>query len=281
MYDVEQLPGEFDLINCVGVLHHLSDPIRGIQALAKKLAPGGLMHIFVYGELGRWEIQLMQKAIALLQGDKRGDYRDGVQVGRQLFSSLPENNRIVKYEKQRWAMENQRDECFADMYVHPQEIDYNIETLFELIDASGLEFINFSNPGFWQLERLLSKAPELIERAEKLSDRQLYRLIELLDPEVTHYEFFLGRPPIAKADWSADDAMLAAIPELNPCIDGFPSQCIFNYDYQIINLSDREFEFLQNCDGKAMVGEILGGVQLGIEKVRSLQKQQVIILTPS
>ena len=279
LYDVEQLPGEFDLINCVGVLHHLSDPIRGIQALAKKLAPGGLMHIFVYGELGRWEIQLMQKAIALLQGDKRGDYPDGVQVGRQLFSSLPENNRIVKSEKQRWAMENQRDECFADMYVHPQEIDYNIETLFELIDASGLEFINFSNPGFWQLERLLSKAPELIERAEKLSVRALYRLIELLDPEVTHYEFFLGRPPIVKADWSADDALLAAIPELNPCINGFPSQCIFNYDYQIINLSVKEFEFLLHCDGKAMVREILQGVELGLDAVRSLLQQQVIILT--
>ncbi|NEU71434.1 class I SAM-dependent methyltransferase [Hassallia byssoidea VB512170] len=281
LYDVEQLPGEFDLINCVGVLHHLSDPIRGIQALAKKLAPGGLMHIFVYGELGRWEIQLMQKAIALLQGDKRGDYRDGVQVGRQLFSSLPENNRIVKYEKQRWALENQRDECFADMYVHPQEIDYNIETLFELIDASGLEFINFSNPAFWQLQRLLSKAPELIERAQGLSDRSLYRLIELLDPEVTHYEFFLGRPPVAKADWSVDDALLTAIPELNPCIDGFPSKCIFNYDYQIINLSDSEFEFLEKCDRKATVREILGSVELGIEGVRSLQKQQVILLTPS
>ncbi len=279
LYDVEQLPGEFDLINCVGVLHHLSDPIRGIQALAKKLAPGGLMHIFVYGELGRWEIQLMQKAIALLQGDKRGDYPDGVQVGRQLFSSLPENNRIVKSEKQRWAMENQRDECFADMYVHPQEIDYNIETLFELIDASGLEFINFSNPGFWQLERLLSKAPELIERAEKLSVRALYRLIELLDPEVTHYEFFLGRPPIVKADWSADDALLAGIPELNPCINGFPSQCIFNYDYQIINLSVKEFEFLLHCDGKATVREILQGVELGLDAVRSLLQQQVIIFT--
>jgi len=272
---------EFDLINCVGVLHHLSDPIRGIQTLAKKLAPGGLMHIFVYGELGRWEIQLMQKAIALLQGDKRGDYPDGVQVGRQLFSSLPENNKLVKYEKQRWAMENQRDECFADMYVHPQEIDYNIETLFELIDASGLEFINFSNPGFWQLERLLNKAPELIERAGKLSDRDVYRLIELLDPEVTHYEFFLGSPPRVKADWSADDALLAAIPELNPCINGFPSQCIFNYDYQIINLSVSEFEFLLHCDGKATVREILQGVELGIEGVRSLLQQQVIILTPA
>ncbi|BAY16799.1 hypothetical protein NIES21_26330 [Anabaenopsis circularis NIES-21] len=281
IYDVEQLPGEFDFINCVGVLHHLPDPIRGIQALAKKLAPGGFMHIFVYGELGRWEIQLMQKAIALLQGEQRGDYRDGVQVGRKIFSSLPENNRIVKYEKQRWAMENQRDECFADMYVHPQEVDYNVETLFELIDASGLEFIGFSNPGFWQLDRLLGKAPELIERAENLNERQLYRLIELLDPEVTHYEFFLGRPPIIKTDWSNDDTLLAAIPELNPCIDGFPSQCIFNYDYQIVNLSTAEFEFMQACDGQATVGEILANLEFGLDGVRNLIKQQLVMLTPN
>ncbi|MGV0107968.1 Methyltransferase type 11 [Nostoc sp. DSM 114160] len=281
LFDVEQLTGEFDLINCVGVLHHTPDPIRGIQALAKKLAPGGLMHIFVYGELGRWEIQLMQKAIALLQGDKKGDYRDGVQVGRQIFASLPENNRIVKYDKQRWSLENNKDEYFADMYVHPQEIDYNIETLFELIDASGLEFIGFSNPSFWDLDRLLGKAPELVERAKELSDRQLYRLIELLDPEVTHYEFFLGRPPLIKADWSDDNALLAAIPELNPCIEGFPSQCFFNYDYQIVNLSVAEFEFMQRCDANATVAEILTNVELGLDRVRSLLQQQLILLTPA
>ncbi|MBW4560750.1 MAG: class I SAM-dependent methyltransferase [Mojavia pulchra JT2-VF2] len=281
LYDVEQLPGEFDLINCVGVLHHTPDPIRGIQALAKKLAPGGLMHIFVYGELGRWEIQLMQKAIALLQGDKRGDYRDGVQVGRQIFASLPENNRLAKREKERWSLENQKDECFADMYVHPQEIDYNVETLFELIDASGLEFIGFSNPSFWQLERLLGKAPDLIERANGLSERQRYRLIELLDPEVTHYEFFLGRPPLAKADWSNDQILLTAIPELNPCIDGFPSQCVFNYDYQLVNLSLPEFDFLQKCNGQSTVAEILTNVQLNVDNVRNLLNQQLILLTPA
>jgi SAM-dependent methyltransferase len=281
LFDVEQLPGEFDLINCVGVLHHTPDPIRGIQGLANKLAPGGLMHIFVYGELGRWEIQLMQKAIALLQGDNKGDYRDGVQVGRQIFASIPENNRLVKYEKQRWSLENQRDECFADMYVHPQEIDYNVETLFELIDASGLEFIGFSNPGFWELERLLSKAPELVERAQNLSDRQRYRLIELLDPEVTHYEFFLGRPPLLRNDWSADQVLLAAIPELNPCMDGWPSQCIFNHDYQIVKLSTEEFEFLQACNGKLTVAEILADVQLGLDEVRSLCKQQLLMLIPA
>ncbi|HAX87428.1 MAG TPA: SAM-dependent methyltransferase [Cyanobacteria bacterium UBA11370] len=284
LYDVEQLEGEFDLINCVGVLHHLPDPIRGIQALAGKLAPGGLMHIFVYAELGRWEIQLMQKAIALLQGDKRGDYQDGVKVGRMLFESLPENNRIVKREKERWSWENQRDANFADMYVHPQEIDYNIETLFELIDASGLEFIGFSNPSYWQLERLVGKNEELLERAKGLNSREIYRLIELLDPEVSHYEFFLGRTPLVKADWSTDEELLGAIPERNPCMDGWPSKSLFNCDYQIISLSEDELEFLQACDANSeqqrTVGQILMDGKLGLEGVRSLLKQQLILLTP-
>ncbi len=279
LFDVEKISGEFDLINCVGVLHHTSEPIRGIQALAKKLAPGGLMHIFVYAELGRWEIRLMQQAIALLQNDKRGDYRDGVSVGRKIFDSLPENNRIVKREKERWALENQRDENFADMYVHPQEIDYNIETLFELIDASGLDFVGFSNPSYWNLERLLTKAPELIERANHLGEQERYRLIELLDPDISHYEFFLSRPPLDKADWNDDNAILAAIPELNPCIDGFPASSIFNYDYQLVRLSESEIEFMQACDSCSTVKEILNKVQLDLEKVKELQKQQLIIVS--
>ncbi|MEL7420293.1 MAG: class I SAM-dependent methyltransferase, partial [Cyanobacteria bacterium J06555_3] len=85
--EATQLEGEFDFINCVGVLHHLPEPEKGIQAIAKKLKPGGILHIFVYAELGRWEISLMQKAIALFQGDKRGDYRDGVKVGRDIFAN--------------------------------------------------------------------------------------------------------------------------------------------------------------------------------------------------
>lgn len=281
LYDLDQLPGKFDLINCVGVLHHLPDPIRGIQSLAAKLATGGLMHIFVYAELGRWEISLMQQAISLLQGDRQGDYRDGVRVGRQLFAALPENNRIVKQDKQRWSMENHQDECFADMYVHPQEIDYNINTLFELIDASGLEFIGFSNPQYWNIERLVGQSPELMARAEELGVRARYRLIELLEPEITHYEFFLGRPPLAKADWSPEERLLGAVGFANPCMHGWPSQSFLNHDYQPVALADEEFAFLQACDGTRTVGEVLTEVDLGLPAVRRLHSQQLLLLQTS
>jgi 2-polyprenyl-3-methyl-5-hydroxy-6-metoxy-1,4-benzoquinol methylase len=277
-----QLEGEFNFINCVGVLHHLPEPKKGIQALAKKLKPGGILHIFVYAELGRWEISLMQKAIALLQGDKKGDYQDGVKVGRDIFANLPENNRILKQENERWKLENHRDEAFADMYVHPQEIDYNVETLFELIDASGLDFVGFSNPKYWQLDRLIGNSAELIKRAKNLSDRQIHRLIELLDPSLTHYEFFLSKPPLPKIDWSDDELLTKAIPECHPCMQGFPSQSFLDFEYQMVHLSDAEYEFMLACDRnteKHTVRELLANCQLNLTEVRSLFQRQLIILS--
>ena len=281
--EATQLEGEFDFINCVGVLHHLPEPEKGIQALAQKLKPGGILHIFVYAELGRWEISLMQKAIALLQGDKRGDYRDGVKVGRDIFANLPENNRLLQQEKKLWSLENHRDESFADMYVHPQEIDYNVETLFNLIDASGLDFVGFSNPKYWQLDRLVGKSDELMARAKDLSDRELYRLIELLDPSLTHYEFFLAKPPLSMVDWSDDEVLERAIPELNPCMQGFPSQNFLNFEYQMVRLTDEEYEFMLACDknseNQQSVGNILDNCQLDLPGVRSLFLQQLVVLS--
>lgn len=284
LFDVAQLPGEFDLINCVGVLHHTPDPIGGIQALASKLAPGGLMHIFVYGELGRWEISLMQEAIALLQGEQRGDYQDGVAVGRQIFAALPEDNRLRKRDQERWSLENHLDGYFADMYVHPQEIDYNIQSLFELIDASGLEFIGFSNPHVWSLDRLIGQSPALMARAAQMCDRNRYRLIELLDPSmITHYEFFLARPPFSRQTWDDDQALLGAIPVPSPCLENWrDSPQFFNPDYQIVKLSDPEWQFMLACDGNQQqqktVQDLLHEQPLDLSALRSLHQQQLLLL---
>jgi SAM-dependent methyltransferase len=270
------------------VLHHTADPVRGIKALADKLAPGGIMHIFVYGELGRWEVKLMQEAIGLLQGEKRGDYRDGVAIGREVFANLPENNRLVQREKERWAIENHRDECFADMYVHPQEIDYNVNTLFELIDASGLEFVGFSNRQVWDLARLIGKSPELQARAAQLNDRDRYRLAEILDPSsFTHYEFFLSKGQLNPTDWSDDAVLNAAIPTRSRCMEGWPSQTFFNFEYQVMQLSDAEFAFVQAADAQAdtsqqqTVAALVAATGIDLTAVRRLQEAQVILLSPA
>lgn len=282
--DALELPGPFDLINCVGVLHHLQDPVRGLANLAKQLGPGGIFHIFVYGELGRWEIKLMQEAIQILQGDQRGDYTGGVQLGRQIFAALPAQNRLKQRETERWAMENIRDECFADMYVHPQEVDYTIPTLFTWLETTDLEFLGFSNPVLWQIERVLGANPELCQRAAHLSPKEKYRLIELLDPSsITHYEFFLGRPPLPHHTWTELTDLLGAIPTLHPCIDGWPGNCLFNSFYELIHLTDGEMAFLQACqENQAQsVQAVLPSSSLNIAQVYSLWQRQLILLTPS
>ncbi|MFP4651921.1 MAG: class I SAM-dependent methyltransferase [Phormidium sp.] len=282
IYEVDQLETTFDYINCVGVLHHLPDPIAGIQALANRLKPGGLMHVFVYAELGRREIYLAQQALGLLQGGDRSNFKEGVRLGRQLFQALPETNRLVVEDKRRWSLENHRDANFADMYLHPQEVDYNIETLFELIDASGLSFVGFSNPAYWQVDRLIGSDDELMARSQQLPERDYYRLVELLDPELTHYEFFLSRPPLEQWHWQQDDILRQAIPEIHPCLQGWPSQSLFNYDYQIVTLSEAEFAFMQACEpGDTCIGDLCDRLGFNLAGVRSLLKQQLLLLTPA
>ncbi|MFW6359073.1 MAG: methyltransferase domain-containing protein, partial [Chroococcales cyanobacterium] len=155
---------------------------------------------------------------------------------------------------------------------------------FDLIDESWLDFVGFSNPQFWQLERLLGDAPEVLERAKQLNKRDQYRLIESLDPEVTHYEFFLSKPPLPQCDWSDDSEFLRAIPERHPCMEGWESRNLFNADYELVSLSEEEFNLLQAIDQNAekqySLRKILQEVGGEISQARSLHQQKLITLTP-
>jgi SAM-dependent methyltransferase len=41
----------FDLVYCLGVLHHLEDPVAGVRALAQLVRPGGQLRLYVYRTL--------------------------------------------------------------------------------------------------------------------------------------------------------------------------------------------------------------------------------------
>jgi SAM-dependent methyltransferase len=44
--------GEFDLVYCIGVLHHLRDPHAGFRAVLRHTRPGGRFHGWVYAREG-------------------------------------------------------------------------------------------------------------------------------------------------------------------------------------------------------------------------------------
>ena len=44
--------GLFDLVYCIGVLHHLKDPAAGFEAVLRHTRPGGRFHCWVYAEEG-------------------------------------------------------------------------------------------------------------------------------------------------------------------------------------------------------------------------------------
>ena len=184
-----ELEGEcpFDFINSVGVLHHLSKPEDGLKALSSLLKRGGLLHLFLYADGGRWEVQRTQRVLKAIgvSHDK-----EGLRLARKLLSSLPKENRLRLSYETRWEKECLSETDFADIYLHPQEISYNIDSLFAFLRCTDLEFVGFSNPQIWNLERLLSE--ESLERAISLPQLQQWQLIEDLDPDIRHFEIFLS-----------------------------------------------------------------------------------------
>ena len=50
--------GTFDLVYCIGVLHHLADPKRGFEAVLRHTKPGGRFHCWVYAHEGNGIIRM-------------------------------------------------------------------------------------------------------------------------------------------------------------------------------------------------------------------------------
>ena len=260
--------GPFDYINSVGVLHHLDQPESGLRSLAGCLAPDGLLHLFLYADAGRWEIHRTQQALTLLEV---GTGSDGLRLGRELLESLPEGNRLARHHRERWAVDCAADANFADMYLHPQETSYNLDRLFGFIETADLHFAGFSNPEIWDPARLLQG--ELLERARALPHRQQWLLVEQLDPDISHFEFFLSAAPVAAMPLT-DEALRAAHGLRQPCLWGEPDP-ILDRNMQPLQLSDAERQLLRSVHDQPDTP--LGGLAEPAV-IRDLAARQLLLL---
>ena len=270
--------GPFDYINSVGVLHHLRQPEAGLRALAELLRPGGLLHLFLYADGGRWEIHRSQRALTAL-GVGTGE--EGLRLGRRLFNELPEHNRLRRHHEQRWAIDCAADANFADMYLHPQETSYNLERLMAFVASAELSFAGFSNPQVWDPARLLQG--DLLERARNLPPFEQWRLVEDLDPDISHFEFFLSRGALSPCRWDDDASLLAASGQRNPCLWGWPGTALLDSDMAPLDLSADGLALMQALE-QAPTGTTLQQLPLDwaqdrlVATARTLLDQRVLLL---
>ena len=200
-----------------------------------------------------------------------------MRLGRDLFQVLPEGNRLRLSHETRWLIDTAADANFADMYLHPQETSYDLNRLFALISDAGLQFAGFSNPAVWDPERLLSG--DLLERARSLSRREQWLLIEDLDPDISHFEFFVAKTQPQTHSWNDDDALLSACGRRQPCLWGWPSTSLLGPDLEPIGLSPAELGLLEAVERQPRTA--LGSLGLGPETAsvaRDLLARRLLLL---
>jgi SAM-dependent methyltransferase len=58
--------GRFDLVYCIGVLHHLEDPVAGFDSVLRHTRPGGHFHCWVYAREGNLAVRLLVEPLRLV-----------------------------------------------------------------------------------------------------------------------------------------------------------------------------------------------------------------------
>jgi SAM-dependent methyltransferase/Flp pilus assembly protein TadD len=132
-----ELGQQFDVIESVGVLHHLRDPLAGMRVLTSLLRPGGVFRLGLYSELARQSVVAIRDFIAQRQiGSGVGDIRRC----RQELVALEDGDmrkKVVTYTDF-FATSDCRDLLF-----HVQEHRVSIPEIGSWLEELGLTFIGF------------------------------------------------------------------------------------------------------------------------------------------
>jgi len=131
------LDRSFDVIESVGVLHHLADPFAGWRVLLRQLRPGGVMRIGLYSEVARRHI-VQARAFIVERG----------------YGASPSDIRLLRQEllarrDQPWAVHVVESGDFAttstcrDLLLHVQEHRLSLPPIADFLAREQLAFLGF------------------------------------------------------------------------------------------------------------------------------------------
>ena len=135
---LNSLNKKFDVIECVGVLHHLKDPEYGLRILLDNLEPNGYLKLGLYSEYARKHI------IALREFVKINNFKSNINDIRK-FRELAKNNKEDIFQKVNFNYDFYSTSSLRDLIFHVQEHRYTLPKISNLLKKFDLEFLGFTN----------------------------------------------------------------------------------------------------------------------------------------
>lgn len=162
--------GQFDYIDCCGVLHHLPDPDAGFAALRAALEPGGGLGFMVYAPYGRSGVYPLQEAFgALFEGVGP---QERLTRARQIVSALPDGHPFKANVN--LGDHHASDAGFYDLLLHGQDRAFSVADLLGTLERTGWRLQGFATPALYDLARITVR-PEGMEDAAAMATAEKLR----------------------------------------------------------------------------------------------------------
>jgi SAM-dependent methyltransferase len=186
--------GEFDYINCSGVLHHLADPNAGLEALLGARKASGALGVMVYGRYGRTGVYQMQSLLRMVSNDA-ATMGARLDDAKEILGCLPSSNWFQRGQDLYSDHMVFGDAGICDLLLHQQDCAYTVPELYAWFeDRHGLH-LEFTDVGCGRASYLpqmvigLSQ-PHFISRVSAKPLREQYAIAELLSGRLDMHSFY-------------------------------------------------------------------------------------------
>ena len=125
--------GKFDLVLCMGVLHHLSNPGKGLQILSKTLKDDGIIFLYLYGKLGGHKRMINKEIISILLDKEKLNYDLGIKLARDLGLNKFDYGWNLNFKNKK-----EEDALIVDSLLHANEFLYDCNDIDNLFKKSNL-----------------------------------------------------------------------------------------------------------------------------------------------
>ena len=137
---VEEVPTlglDFDLIVSTGVLHRLTDPLAGFEALKGCLRPDGVLGVMLYAKYGRIGVELLESVFRDLE---LGQDDASIQIVKDTISLAAPDHPVQSYLKLAPDVPSS-DTALVNTFLHGHDRSYTVD---ECVDAGDFGWAGIS-----------------------------------------------------------------------------------------------------------------------------------------